>query len=104
MAQEHKQKMQGISIKDVIDYVSDKSPEQLKAEVDDFVADMKNICTSIDMLYEEKIIPLSIRGFAVEVKIIDQNTNDYCFVHEIGKSASGKSLMQSIREIVGAEE
>jgi hypothetical protein len=103
MAQEES-RIKDISIKDVIDYVSDKGPEQLKAEVDDFISDMKNICKAVDTLYEEKFIPLSIRGFAVEIKIIDQNFNLDFFVHETGKSASGKSLMQHIREIVGAEE
>lgn len=103
MAQEEN-RMQRISLKDVLDYVSDKGPEQLKAEVDDFISDMKNICKAVDTLYEEKIIPLSIRGFAVSIKIIDQNFNSDFFVHEISKSASGKSLMQHIREIIGADE
>ena len=103
MAQEEN-RMKDISLKDVVDYVSDKGPAQLKADVDDFVSDVNNICEAVNTLYEEKIIPLSIRGFAVEIKIIDQNTNEDYLVHEIGKSASGKSLMQHIREIIGAEE
>lgn len=103
MAQEE-QKMQGITMKDVFDYVDSKGPLQLREDVDDFIKDMKNICASIDTLYEDKVVPLSIRGFAVSVKIIDQNSNEDYFVHEVGKSATGKSLMQHIREIIGDVE
>ena len=103
MAQE--ERMQGISLNDVIDYVNGKSPAQLAAEVDDFIGDMKNICKAVDTLYEEKIVPLSLCGFAVSIRIIDQESNDEeYFVHEIGKSASGKSLMRYILEVMGADE